>query len=111
MINEQYTKSDIIDMELYEFFDLLARANINEVLVIRQTLLSGKETMLKLAEEHNKKMFGFKEGEFDKSAFDEEFTYTIQCFAMALYLDKKINLCNRRKEDLTPKCFKNIDKL
>ena len=55
------------------------------------------------------KMFNFDE--FDQKVFDNEFTYTIQCFAMALYIDKKIELCLRRKYDLTPDCFKKaVDK-
>lgn len=111
MIKEQLTKSDIIDMELYDFFDLLARANINDVLVIKRALLDGKEAMLTLAEGHKNKMFDFKDKEFDQKIFDEEFTYTIQCFAMAMYLDKKVELCQRREYDLTPECFKkDVDK-
>ena len=108
-MEKQLTKSEIIDMELYDFFDLLARSNINDVLVIKRALEEGKEAMIKLAEEHKNKMFNLEE--FDQKVFDNEFTYTIQCFAMALYIDKKIELCSRRKYDLTPDCFKKaVDK-
>ena len=72
----------------------------------KKALEEGKEAMLKLADEHKNKMFNFEE--FDQKVFDNEFTYTIQCFAMALYIDKKIELCLRRKYDLTPDCFKNV---
>ena len=56
-MEKQLTKSEIIDMELYDFFDLLARSNINDVLVIKRALEEGKEAMIKLAEEHKNKMF------------------------------------------------------
>ena len=51
-------------------------------------------------------MFDFTSDSFDGAKFDEYFTHTIRCFALAMYIDKKITLCKRREEDLTPKVFK-----
>ena len=42
MIEKKLTQAEIIDMELYEFFDLIAKANASEILTIKQTLISGK---------------------------------------------------------------------
>lgn len=106
MIDKHLKKSDIIDMELYDFFDLLARANINEVLAIKSFLQDGRTEMLNLANTHKKEMFNFTAETFDAKKFDNELTYMVHCFAMAMYLDKKIELVSRREQDLTPDCFK-----
>lgn len=101
------TKAEIIDMELYDFFELIAKSNINDVLVIKQTLLGARKEMLDLANAHKKEMFNFTEETFDNKKFDEELTYMVHCFALAMYVDKKAELCDRRIVDLTPECFKN----
>ena len=51
-------------------------------------------------------MFNFTEETFDPTTFDEKFTRVLHCFALALYLDKKIEACEYREIDLTPDCFK-----
>lgn len=99
------TKAEIIDMELYEFFDLIAKSNINDMLVIKNTLLSARKEMINLANGHKKEMFNFTEKTFDNKKFDEELTYMVHCFALAMYIDKKVELCDRRITDLTPSCF------
>ena len=106
MIDKQYTRAEIVDMELYEFFDLIAKASISQVLVIKQSLEKSKIETLRIAEQYKKKMFDFTSNSFDGAKFDEYFTHTIRCFALAMYIDKKITLCKRREEDLTPKVFK-----
>lgn len=99
------TKAEIIDMELYDFFDLIAKSNINDMLTIKQTLLGARKEMISLANAHKKEMFNFTEKTFDNKKFDEELTYMVHCFALAMYIDKKVELCDRRITDLTPKCF------
>lgn len=103
---EQHTKADIVDMELYEFFDLIARSNNSDVMTIRAVLQEAKGLMLECAEEHKKKMFAFDDKSFDGTQFDNELTYMVHCFALAMYIDKKITLCDRRIEDLVPEVFK-----
>ena len=107
MDNKTLTKADIIDMDLYDFFDLLAKSNVSEVMTIRGILEEGKNEMLKLHSAYMKKMFDFTEETFNQKEFDEAFTRVQHCFAMAMYLDKKVDLCHRREYDLTPECFKN----
>ena len=107
MIEKKLTQAEIIDMELYEFFDLIAKANASEILTIKQTLISGKNEMLEFANSYKKKMFDFSEETFDPKVFDENLTRMVHCFALALYIDKKVTLCQRREIDLTPECFKN----
>ena len=107
MDKEKLTKADIIDMELYDFFDLLAKSNVSEVMTIRGILEEGKNEMLTLHNAYMKKMFDFTEETFNQTEFDEAFTRVQHCFAMAMYLDKKVDLCHRREYDLTPECFKN----
>lgn len=99
------TKAEIIDMELYDFFELIAKSNINDMLIIKQTLLGARKEMIRLANAHKKEMFNFTEETFDNKKFDEELTYMVHCFALAMYIDKKVELCDRRITDLTPKCF------
>lgn len=106
MVDKQYTRAEIVDMELYEFFALIAKASISQVLVIKQSLEKSKIETLRIAEQYKKKMFEFTPDSFDGTKFDEYFTHTIRCFALAMYIDKKITLCKRREEDLTPKVFK-----
>lgn len=101
------TKADIIDMDLYDFFELLAKSNVSEVMTIRGVLEDGKNEMLKLHNAYMKKMFDFTEETFSQKDFDENFTRVQHCFALAMYLDKKVELCHRREYDLTPDCFKN----
>lgn len=103
---DKVTKADIIDMGIYEFFDLIAKSNISDVLVIKQVLLNGRKEMLELANAHKKEMFNFTEETFDNKKFDEELTYMVHCFALAMYIDKKVELCLKRELDLTPECFK-----
>lgn len=106
MIDKKLTKAEIIDMELYEFFDLLAKATVSEVMTVKGILSEARGEMLSLANAHKKKMFDFNEKSFDGKQFDNELTYMVHCFALAMYLDKKITLCERRQQDLTPDCFK-----
>lgn len=106
MIDKQYTRAEIVDMELYEFFDLIAKASISQVLVIKHALEKSKEESLKVAEYSKNQMFAFKVDNFDGEAFDKFFTHAIRCFALAMYIDKKITLCERREQDLTPKVFR-----
>lgn len=103
---EELTKADIIDMELYDFFDLLAKSNVNDVFVIKGVLENATREVLGLANQYKKEMFDFTEETFDNAKFDEKMTYMVHCFAMAMYLDKKVELCSRRIQDLTPDCFK-----
>ena len=107
MDNKTLTKADIIAMDMYDFFDLLAKSNVSEVMTIRGILEEGKNEMLKLHSAYMKKMFDFTEETFNQKEFDEAFTRVQHCFAMAMYLDKKVDLCHRREYDLTPECFKN----
>lgn len=107
MLDRNYTKAEIIDMELYDFFELIAKSSVSEMMVIRGTLEEGKIQMLELANAHKKKMFDFDKDTFNQETFDNELTYMVQCFAMAMYLDKKIELCARREDDLVPSCFKS----
>lgn len=106
MDKKEMTKAEMLDLDLYDFFDLIAKSNISDVLIIKGVLEEGKQQMLTLANAHKKKMFDFDENTFDSKKFDEELTYMVQCFGMAMYLDKKIELCTRREDDLTPDCFK-----
>lgn len=99
------TKAEIIDMELYDFFELIAKSNINDMLIIKQTLLGARKEMIRLANAYKKEMFNFTEETFDNKKFDEKLTYMVHCFALAMYIDKKVELCDRRITDLTPKCF------
>ena len=103
---EQITKAEIIDMDIYHFFELLAKASISDVLAIKGTLIAGKAEMLELANVYKEEMFNFTEETFDPTTFDEKFTRVLHCFALALYLDKKIEACEYREVDLTPDCFK-----
>lgn len=107
MDKDKLTKADIIDMELYEFFDLLAKSSISEVMTIRGVLEDGRNEMLKLHEAYMKQLFDFTEESFNQRNFDDNFTRVQHCFALAMYLDKKVELCRRREYDLTPDCFKN----
>lgn len=103
---EQITKAEIIDMDIYHFFDLIAKASISDVLAIKGTLIAGRAEMLKLVNAYKKEMFDFTEETFDQVKFDESFTRVLHCFALAMYLDKKIEACEFRELDLTPDCFK-----
>lgn len=107
MDKEQLTKADIIDMELYEFFDLIAKSSISEVMTIRGVLSEGRTEMLELHNAYMKQMFDFTGENFDEQKFNDNFTRVQHCFALAMYLDKKIILCIKREYDLTPDCFKN----
>ncbi len=104
--DKKLTTGDLVDMDIYDFFDLLAKSNINDVLVIKGILNKSKLEMIELANTYKSKMFDFTDKTFDSAKFDEAFTRTIHCFALAMYLDKKIEACIRREYDLTPKCFK-----
>lgn len=105
-MKDNYTKAEIIDMDLYDFFELIAKSGVSDVMVIKGVLEDGKLEMLKLANAHKHKMFDFTEETFDNELFDNELTHMTQCFALAMYLDKKEELCLRRISDLTPDCFK-----
>lgn len=107
MDNKNLTKADIIDMDLYDFFELIAKANVSDVMTIRGVLEDGKNEMLTLHNLYMQRMFDFTGDNFDKTKFDDNFTRVQHCFALAMYLDKKVDLCHRREYDLTPECFKN----
>lgn len=107
MDKEKLTKADIIDMELYDFFELLAKSTVSEVMTVRGVLEDGRNEMLQLHQGYMKQLFDFTEETFDQAKFDDNFTRVQHCFALAMYLDKKIELCHRREYDLTPDCFKN----
>lgn len=106
---KQFTDAELADLELYDFFELIAKSNISDVLVIRSALEHCKVESLGLVDVYSKKCFDTEDKDYESEKFNEYLTKMMQCFAMAMYLDKKIELCQRRQEDLTPSCFKKYE--
>lgn len=106
-MEKQYTDAGLVDLDLYDFFDLIAKSNITDVLVIKSALEKCKKEAMGLVNTYGKMLFGEKAEDITAEKFNELHTKMLQCFAVAMYIDKKIELCIRRQDDLTPTCFKN----
>lgn len=110
MKQKQYTAAGLVDLELYDFFELIAKSSITDVLVIKGALEKCRKEAMDLVNTYGEMIFGEKaDPEMTNEKFYELHTKMLQSFAVAMYIDKKIELCIRRQDDLTPSCFKNVE--
>lgn len=96
-------EEELVDLELYDLFKYLETKNAGEVLIIRATFEKAKDTMLASANKFLE-LLTSKDG-IDN--FEDNLTMFTQSFAQALYIDKKLELCKRFSDELTPECFKS----
>ena len=45
----------------------------------------------------------------EKENYEVNLSMAIQCYAQALFIGEKIELCDKVSYDLTPECFKGVD--
>jgi hypothetical protein len=98
-------EEDIVDLPLYDLFKFLAAKNAGEVLIIRGIFTKAQDAMLSSADKFLKKL----SEESEKENYEVNLSMAIQCYAQALFIGEKIELCGKVSYDLTPECFKGVD--
>lgn len=98
-------EEDIVDLPLYDLFKFLAAKNAGEVLIIRGIFTKAQDAMLSSADKFLKKL----SEESEKENYEVNLSMAIQCYAQALFIGEKIELCDKVSYDLTPECFKGVD--
>lgn len=101
MFFKNMTEEQVVDLPIYDLYKLLEEATASDVLVVRGILQNAKNLTEGLANKFTKRLIEH-EGEND-----DNLTMVIQCYAQAMYIEKKLELCKKFSELKTPKCFLN----